>query len=76
MLHDLGAISTIVSDSRVMGRVGEVVLRSWPTAHVMKRLAGPGVQVIALADDALGLCGLLDAGLHAVAAHTAPVPAP
>ncbi|GAA3304977.1 urease subunit alpha [Dactylosporangium vinaceum] len=46
LLHDLGAISIIGSDSQAMGRVGEVVLRTWQTAHVMKRrrgaLAGDG----------------------------------
>ncbi len=46
VLHDLGAISIIGSDSQAMGRVGEVVLRTWQTAHVMKRrrgaLAGDG----------------------------------
>ncbi|MGE0309279.1 MAG: urease subunit alpha [Acidimicrobiia bacterium] len=36
ILHDLGAISMIGSDSQAMGRVGEVVLRTWQTAHVMK----------------------------------------
>jgi urease subunit alpha len=41
MLHDLGAISMIGSDSQAMGRVGEVVLRTWQTAHVMKRRRGP-----------------------------------
>ena len=41
MLHDLGAISIIGSDSQAMGRVGEVVLRTWQTAHVMKRRRGP-----------------------------------
>ena len=34
ILHDLGAISIIGSDSQAMGRVGEVVLRTWQTAHV------------------------------------------
>ncbi|MET9110107.1 urease subunit alpha [Streptomyces zhihengii] len=46
ILHDLGAISIISSDSQAMGRVGEVVMRTWQTAHVMKRrrgaLAGDG----------------------------------
>ena len=46
ILHDLGAISMIGSDSQAMGRVGEVALRTWQTAHVMKRrrgaLAGDG----------------------------------
>ncbi|WP_441962832.1 urease subunit alpha [Mycolicibacterium houstonense] len=40
LLHDIGAISMIGSDSQAMGRVGEVVLRTWQTAHVMKRRRG------------------------------------
>src|SRR3546814_17565552 len=40
VLHDLGAISIIGSDSQAMGRIGEVVLRTWQTAHVMKRRRG------------------------------------
>jgi urease subunit alpha len=40
LLHDLGAISMIGSDSQAMGRVGEVVLRTWQTAHVMKARRG------------------------------------
>jgi len=36
VLHDLGAISMMSSDSQAMGRVGEVILRTWQTAHVMK----------------------------------------
>jgi urease subunit alpha len=36
LLHDMGAISMIGSDSQAMGRVGEVVLRTWQTAHVGK----------------------------------------
>jgi len=40
VLHDLGAISMIGSDSQAMGRVGEVVLRTWQTAHVMKHRRG------------------------------------
>jgi urease subunit alpha len=40
ILHDLGAISIIGSDSQAMGRVGEVVLRTWQTAHVMKARRG------------------------------------
>jgi urease subunit alpha len=35
-LHDLGAISIMSSDSQAMGRVGEVILRTWQTAHKMK----------------------------------------
>jgi urease subunit alpha len=40
LLHDLGAISMIGSDSQAMGRIGEVVLRTWQTAHVMKQRFG------------------------------------
>jgi urease subunit alpha len=36
ILHDLGALSMISSDSQAMGRVGEVITRSWQTAHKMK----------------------------------------
>jgi urease subunit alpha len=41
ILHDLGAFSMISSDSQAMGRVGEVVTRSWQTAHKMKQQRGP-----------------------------------
>ncbi len=40
VLHDMGAISIIGSDSQAMGRVGEVILRTWQTAHVMKKRRG------------------------------------
>ena len=40
ILHDMGAISIIGSDSQAMGRIGEVVIRTWQTAHVMKRRRG------------------------------------
>ena len=36
VLHDLGAISMVSSDSQAMGRCGEVILRTWNTAHVNK----------------------------------------
>jgi urease subunit alpha len=46
ILHDLGAFSMISSDSQAMGRIGEVILRTWQTAHKMKTqrgwLAGQG----------------------------------
>ncbi len=45
ILHDLGAFSMIASDSQAMGRVGEVIIRTWQTAHKMK------VQRGALAGD-------------------------
>jgi len=40
ILHDLGAFSMIASDSQAMGRVGEVIIRTWQTAHKMKRQRG------------------------------------
>ena len=40
VLHDLGAISMFSSDSQAMGRVGEVVMRCWQTAHKMKQQRG------------------------------------
>jgi urease subunit alpha len=45
ILHDIGAISMMSSDSQAMGRVGEVILRTWQTAHKMKLQRG------ALAED-------------------------
>jgi urease subunit alpha len=41
ILHDLGAFSMISSDSQAMGRVGEVAIRTWQTAHKMKLQRGP-----------------------------------
>jgi len=41
ILHDLGAFSMISSDSQAMGRVGEVIIRTWQTAHKMKVQRGP-----------------------------------
>ena len=40
ILHDLGALSMMSSDSQAMGRVGEVIMRTWQTAHMMKTLRG------------------------------------
>ncbi|WP_308239873.1 urease subunit alpha [Hymenobacter sp. J193] len=48
ILHDMGALSIISSDSQAMGRVGEVVTRTWQTAHKMKQQRG------ALPEDAAG----------------------
>jgi urease subunit alpha len=44
ILHDLGAISMMSSDSQAMGRVGEVLTRTWQTAHKMKQQRGPLAQ--------------------------------
>lgn len=41
ILHDLGAFSMISSDSQAMGRVGEVIMRTWQTADKMKKQRGP-----------------------------------
>ena len=40
ILHDLGALSMVSSDSQAMGRVGEVIIRTWQTAHKMKMQRG------------------------------------
>jgi len=40
ILHDLGALSMMSSDSQAMGRIGEVVIRTWQTAHKMKQQRG------------------------------------
>ena len=41
VLHDMGALSIMSSDSQAMGRVGEVITRTWQTAHKMKEERGP-----------------------------------
>ena len=41
ILHDMGALSMMSSDSQAMGRVGEVVIRTWQTAHKMRQQRGP-----------------------------------
>ncbi|OUC94864.1 urease subunit alpha [Streptosporangium minutum] len=41
VLHDLGAISIMSSDAQAMGRIGEVITRTWQTAHVMRQRRGP-----------------------------------
>ncbi len=40
VLHDMGAFSMLSSDSQAMGRVGEVIIRTWQTAHKMKLQRG------------------------------------
>lgn len=44
ILHDMGAISIIASDSQAMGRVGEVITRTWQTAHKMKMQRGRSIE--------------------------------
>jgi urease subunit alpha len=41
ILHDIGALSMMSSDSQAMGRIGEVIIRTWQTAHKMKLQRGP-----------------------------------
>jgi urease subunit alpha len=41
ILHDIGALSMMSSDSQAMGRVGEVIIRTWQTAHKMRETRGP-----------------------------------
>ncbi|MEQ1889808.1 MAG: urease subunit alpha [Alphaproteobacteria bacterium] len=41
ILHDLGAISILASDSQAMGRIGEVIIRTWQTADKMRKQRGP-----------------------------------
>ena len=51
ILHDMGAISIMSSDSQAMGRIGEVITRTWQTAHKMKvqrgKLSLPGLEEMA-----------------------------
>jgi urease subunit alpha len=52
VLHDIGAFSMMSSDSQAMGRVGEVILRTWQTAHKMREVRGAFAQDTALHDNA------------------------
>ncbi len=51
ILHDIGALSMMSSDSQAMGRVGEVIIRTWQTADKMKRQRGPLAGDTAEADN-------------------------
>jgi urease subunit alpha len=51
VLHDLGALSMMSSDSQAMGRIGEVICRTWQTADKMKRQRGPLPGEIAGSDN-------------------------
>lgn len=52
VLHDIGAFSMMSSDSQAMGRVGEVILRTWQTAHKMREVRGAFAEDTALHDNA------------------------
>ncbi|MER6526853.1 urease subunit alpha [Streptomyces sp. NPDC001508] len=57
LLHDMGAISMMSSDAQAMGRIGEMIMRTWQTAHVMKSRYGPlkedleAARIHTIADD-------------------------
>nr|ATB19540.1 putative urease [Juniperus drupacea] len=53
ILHDMGAISIISSDSQAMGRIGEVITRTWQTADKMKRQRGQLPEVASIKNDNL-----------------------
>ena len=78
VLHDLGAISIVASDSQAMGRVGEVVVRTWQTAHHMKRVRGALPGDGPRADNArakryVAKLGINPARAHGIAAHVGSV---
>jgi len=52
ILHDIGAFSMMSSDSQAMGRVGEVIIRTWQTAHKMREVRGAFTEDSALHDNA------------------------
>jgi urease subunit alpha len=52
ILHDLGVLSMLSSDSQAMGRIGEVVTRTWQTAHKMKTQRGPLTEDSSRSDNA------------------------
>jgi len=52
ILHDIGAFSMMSSDSQAMGRVGEVIIRTWQTAHKMREVRGALVDDTAQQDNA------------------------
>jgi len=78
VLHDLGAISMIASDAQAMGRVGEVVVRTWQTAHVMKRQRGAAPGDDARRDNVrvkryVAKIGINPALAHGIAEHVGSV---
>ena len=76
VLHDLGAISMIGSDAQAMGRVGETIIRTWQTAHVMKRRfggTGPGASDNARARRYVAKYTICPAVAHGIAEHVGSV---
>ncbi|MGC8478202.1 MAG: urease subunit alpha, partial [Acetobacteraceae bacterium] len=77
ILHDLGALSMMSSDSQAMGRVGEVILRTWQTAHKMKTqrgaLPGDGAADNARVKRYLAKYTINPAIAHGMSAHVGSV---
>jgi urease subunit alpha len=77
ILHDLGAFSIISSDSQAMGRVGEVITRTWQTAHKMKvqrgSLAGDGAADNARVKRYIAKYTINPAIAHGIAEHIGSV---
>jgi len=78
VLHDLGAISMIASDSQAMGRVTEVICRTWQTAHLMRVQRGPLAGDDARRDNArakryVAKYTINPAIAHGIAAHVGSV---
>ncbi|ODT89782.1 urease subunit alpha [Phenylobacterium sp. SCN 70-31] len=79
ILHDLGALSIISSDSQAMGRVGEVLIRTWQTAHKMKvqrgALPGDGAADNARVKRYIAKVTINPAIAHGLSAHVGSVEA-
>jgi urease subunit alpha len=77
ILHDMGALSMISSDSQAMGRVGEVIIRTWQTAHKMKQqrgaLAGDGAADNARAKRYIAKYTINPAIAQGIAAHVGSI---
>ena len=78
ILHDLGAISMMSSDSQAMGRPAEVIIRTWQTAHKMKKQRGPLAGDSARADNArikryLAKYTINPARTHGIADHVGSI---
>lgn len=78
ILHDLGAFSMIASDSQAMGRVGEVIVRTWQTAHKMKVQRGALAEDTARADNFrikryIAKYTINPAVAHGIAAHVGSI---
>jgi urease subunit alpha len=78
ILHDIGAFSIISSDSQAMGRVGEVIIRTWQTAHKMKAQRGRLAQETGANDNArvkryIAKYTINPAIAHGIAAHVGSI---